>query len=169
MVHEVYVVVWPTTRVVKVGYSAHRRWRKFERRGADLVLLASHQSIEAAADAERAMRAVIAGTYPPAFSEASAAADHLGPSGGGWAECFRLPPEHCPEHEPSNALGMLRALLGGIHDTNVRTNVPTGEGFSPTRDHLALRDARARVRPADPDTAADLAFRRCHLSVVRSA
>lgn len=89
----IYFVWWPAARVMKVGYTDQSRWRIFEPRGAEVLLLRQFDSARAALDFESACHEALASACRPAFAgrEQAKASELLGSQGGGWLECFAVP------------------------------------------------------------------------------
>jgi len=87
----VYVVHWPQIRVVKVGFSAERRWRSFEIRGADVVGLMEFSDAGEAFDFEYACHMGLQNVCRKAFLSSQDAVPYLGNGGGGYLECYVLP------------------------------------------------------------------------------
>jgi hypothetical protein len=87
----IYVVVWPSIRVVKVGYSGRKRWRSFQNRGAELLALKDFDDCTTAFHFEDACHMGLRATCRYAFQSASEAEPYLGNKGGGYLECFRIP------------------------------------------------------------------------------
>lgn len=95
--HTVYIVQWPDQRVVKAGYSLHQRWRAFELRGAVVVDLIEFESHNDAYVFEQLVDAALcAACRKRPFKSAKDAAPLLGTGGGGWMECWALPPGLTP-------------------------------------------------------------------------
>ena len=93
-----YLVGW-RDGVVKVGStsSGRRRWGIFLNRGATMLDLAYYAEFSDDLRAERWLRAYLLRLgYKPAFSDKSESLNHLGPSGGGYLECFAIPVEDWP-------------------------------------------------------------------------
>lgn len=86
-----YLVGWPEERIVKAGVTYNKkRWRMFECRGAFLFQLQRFRPIgstELEVELHDYLRTV--GTEPWATKDQAEA--YLGPRGGGWTECYRLP------------------------------------------------------------------------------
>lgn len=105
-----YLVAWPQHDVMKAGYSAHRRWRYFEIRGALVLGVWRFESIDEAFAAEDALDRCLRGLGGGrAFTSAAEAAPIIGNGGGGYLECITVPAAaigHAAEH-------CYRALLDG--------------------------------------------------------
>ena len=88
-----YVVAWPEG-IVKAGntWNGRRRWGPFLSRGAAMLDLATFDSLGPDLESEQYMHTILAERFPPAFQHRSEATDHL-PRGGGWMECYAVPPE----------------------------------------------------------------------------
>lgn len=85
----VYVVRWPDG-VVKVGWSWYEsRWSGFVNRGAKLIALFSSKHYEIAGLEPRLDR-LLAECGRPAFASKNEAIDHLGSTGAGYLECYRV-------------------------------------------------------------------------------
>lgn len=98
LVPQRYVIGWPDG-VVKVGNTWHgrRRWGRFVARGGKLIDLAHYEHLGEALEGEQWLQKQLARRYRPAFREKQDSLQHLGASGGGWLECFAVPPEDWPE------------------------------------------------------------------------
>lgn len=96
----VYVVTWDNAEVVKIGYSAYRRWQPFP--GMRLVLaLPFRDGIDALA-LESEAHQIAYRSWPRAFTTAIDATPYLGRDGGGYLECYRT--------APGNALDLMASL-----------------------------------------------------------
>lgn len=110
-----YLAWWPADHIVKAGFaSSKKRWRAYELRGATMLLLCRHDDFRDAFECEtlldRAIRRIPGITA--AFESKDQAVGHLGGPGGGYTECYRIPPN-------MDAPSMLGALL------NIHARVPT--------------------------------------------
>lgn len=87
----VYVVHWPEIGVMKAGISEQKRWRKFVELGAVVIDLIEFDNY---LDASAFETVVHKGMRPNgyAFNTAAEAEPYLGGKGGGYCECFRVPP-----------------------------------------------------------------------------
>lgn len=93
----VYIVHWPEIGVVKAGYSCNQRWRAFALRGATVVdLVPCEDSTDAFALEHVVEEALRRECRKRAFTSADDAAPYLGNRGGGWLECWKLPPGRTP-------------------------------------------------------------------------
>lgn len=92
-----YVIGW-ADGVVKIGSTSHgrQRWGRFVNNGGKLLDLAKYERLMEALDGEIWLREKIARTYPRAFNEKHESLAHLGPSGGGYLECYRIPVDDWP-------------------------------------------------------------------------
>lgn len=89
-IESVYLVRWPDG-VTKVGYTSFRRWRTFEIRGAAVLAVWAFDDCTEGLRCETAMQAAL--RFPAAFPTSDSATEHLGHSGGGYMECYRIPEE----------------------------------------------------------------------------
>jgi hypothetical protein len=85
-----YVVAWESDRIIKAGYTAAQRWRKFVARGADVVLLADFPVSRPAFALESELFEYMRGSMTYAFETLAESRPYLGSDGGGYAECFRV-------------------------------------------------------------------------------
>lgn len=99
-----YVVFWPESRVIKAGYSAFQRWRKFVIQGAQVVKLVEFPSCTEAFALESRIMEKLRSDYEYAFDTLDESRGLLGPDGGGWCECFQLP----PGVSPTDAIGAVK-------------------------------------------------------------
>lgn len=89
----VYIVYWPEINVVKAGFSCNQRWRSFALRGAVVVDLVPCGNARDAFALERLVdRALQSVCRRRPFKSAAEAAPYLGNRGGGYLECWSLPP-----------------------------------------------------------------------------
>lgn len=88
----VYVVQWPKIGVIKAGFSCNQRWRSFVLRGAEVVDLIAFDTSSDAFEFESVVLDALRKACLPAFPDWKSAEPYLGKAGGGWAECFLLPP-----------------------------------------------------------------------------
>jgi hypothetical protein len=84
----VYVVGWPDAGVVKVGYSAARRWRPFVARGGVIIRLEPHTNGPEAIQRETYLHTLMSAAFEPAFTEKAQALPILGTGGSGFLECY---------------------------------------------------------------------------------
>lgn len=84
-----YVVMWPNDSLVKVGFTAKQRWRKFELRGAEVLALFEFEKSHDAFECESVGHHWLRDRFPYAFGLKDESVQFLGADGGGWAECFR--------------------------------------------------------------------------------
>lgn len=136
-----YLVCWPEVGIVKAGYTARQRWRKFLLRGAHLLQTVEFDSGISAFELETQLDDYLRAVCEPAFHGPAEAEPYLGTGGGGWLECYRLPPasiayKHC-----------LQALLTFCLQAYARTYVRTYVQPLTLGSYLTLGNARARVRP----------------------
>ena len=92
-----YVIGWEDG-IVKVGETWHgrRRWGAFLNRGGTMLDLAYYEYLGDALDGEIWLQSQLHKAYPMAFDDKSEAIPYMGPSGGGYLECFKIPPEEWP-------------------------------------------------------------------------
>ena len=92
-----YLVGWPDG-VIKVGHTWHgrKRWGRFTATGGQLLELANYQELGDALRGEVWLQHQLEKQYRPAFQRKEGSLLHLGPSGGGWMECFRAPTTEWP-------------------------------------------------------------------------
>lgn len=95
-VHTTYLVHWPDTNILKVGYSQCQRWRPFVLRGAVIVDLIEFPDSTGAFEMETVIQEALDRVIPRAYTSAEQAVDALGGRGGGWKECYRLPAGQTP-------------------------------------------------------------------------
>lgn len=88
----VYVVAWDDT-IVKIGYSARKRWRAFTARGAQIVTLVPFDSGIDALRCESAMHKAAMASWKYAFRTREDAKPYLGRDGSGWVECYQATAE----------------------------------------------------------------------------
>jgi hypothetical protein len=93
-----YVVGWPEG-IVKVGNTDHgrQRWGTFLCRGGMMLDLAKYERLVQGLEAEIWLEKQLAQRYDWAFTCKEEAEPYLGNRGGGWTECFKIPPENWPE------------------------------------------------------------------------
>jgi len=84
----VYIVYWPTHRIIKAGYSERSRWRSFI--GCQIVDLVEFDSHADAFDMETIVDEMLARHFGKAFSSASEAVPFLAGDGGGYRECYLM-------------------------------------------------------------------------------
>lgn len=88
-VDQVYLVVWPPPiGVLKVGYTAFKRYRAFTQRGAVLHELVKFPDSTTAFEFEDGAKLHLSRFLPRAFRNRTQATHLLGGSGGGFTECF---------------------------------------------------------------------------------
>lgn len=90
----VYVVRWDERNIVKVGFSAARRWRAFTSQGARIMQLIEFDHHSDAFVIEAALHERMRLIAPFAFSSRGAAQQFLGGRGDGWVECYLDPDCH---------------------------------------------------------------------------
>lgn len=91
-----YVVAWPD-HIVKAGFAGEsRRWKHFVGKGAELLAVYAFQNALNAMFLENHAHELMSYLGVPAFDEKSQSIPYLGLSGGGWMECYRLPPARLP-------------------------------------------------------------------------
>lgn len=100
----VYVAVWEAECIVKAGFTGGDRWKKFRPRGARIAHLftkdGSIGGIRAVA-LEQLLESELMRHGTRAFRDKASAAPYLATQGGGYTECYRIPPEmlaHVVEH-----------------------------------------------------------------------
>lgn len=107
----VYVVSWPQSKVVKVGFTAKQRYRHFVINGAELNVRYEFEDAHSAFEFETFghdwLRVNSAGY---AFETLDSSKPFMGPDGGGYAECFSADMatidsllEHMLEHAAEHA------------------------------------------------------------------
>jgi len=93
-----YLVGWEDG-IVKVGSTSHgrQRWGKFLNRGGTMLDLAYYADLSDDLRGEMWLERQIRNQYPPAFQHKEQSLPYLGPSGGGYLECFAVPVEDWPK------------------------------------------------------------------------
>lgn len=92
-----YIVYWPEIGAVKAGFSSNQRWRAFELRGAVVIDLVPCDDFRDAFALETLVdRAFEQACRKRRFRTADEAIPYLGNSGGGYLECWQLPPGVTP-------------------------------------------------------------------------
>lgn len=84
---DLYVVEWPRRDFVKVGVTKNQRWRNFQSRGGQPLLVLRLPSMKALA-IERYVHDTLSGRLACPFSLPRAAERYLGSGGGGYTECY---------------------------------------------------------------------------------
>ena len=92
-----YVIGWPDG-IVKVGstWNGKRRWGRFTSRGGVMLDLAYYGPEHSDVDAESWLQHQMAQRYRRAFNSSHEAVEHLGTGGGGYLECYTVPPAEWP-------------------------------------------------------------------------
>lgn len=93
-----YVVGW-ADGIVKIGetWNGRARWGPFLKRGGTMLDLAYYEDLGHGLHGEIWLQRQVAKTYQQAFETKAEAIPYMGPSGAGWLECFKIPPEKWPE------------------------------------------------------------------------
>jgi hypothetical protein len=144
----VYVVHWPEKGIVKIGYSAVQRWRRFVFSGADVIKVYEFDSGSDALHIEDWLHQSARALLVPAFSAATDEARILlGGNGAGYCECWMaslddvyrvIEDSHARAHAQADAQASEPSTATDV--TDERTDA---DGFSPTRD---IRPSVTRTR-----------------------
>jgi len=126
---QAYLVAWRSDLVVKAGYSATRRWRKFLTLGGTLIAIHQPDDWHDAFSTEATWLYTLSRTGERAFTNRTEAVPYLGHSGSGWVECYRFAsPEvmqasldACVRYIDSDASGNAPGITPGIDPGNART------------------------------------------------
>lgn len=92
---QVYVAWWPQHSVVKVGVTVRKRWRTFEIRGAQMVLIVDCDSWRTSDGIESDVHAILRRSLPRAFAAKCELSESLlATHSRGYLECYHTDDVH---------------------------------------------------------------------------
>lgn len=145
-----YIVSWRQHGIVKPGYTSQHRYRTFTSKGARLLYLFEAPPLMCMNalllewDIAEALH--MAGAVP-AFACRDDSADFMGPRGGGWRECWRI-----PEDDAVRAVQQMLRVLLRVLPRDESGAVPEYEAARKARNERNGRNGRTNERSGFPPT-----------------